>query len=64
MQLQAGRQFLHAAWLRFAHPVTKEPLEFRSPLPADLVTTLVAAARDPGLADLPDPLASFGFFAE
>ena len=30
------RQFLHAARLAFAHPVTGAPLEVRSPLPEDL----------------------------
>jgi 23S rRNA pseudouridine955/2504/2580 synthase len=30
------RMFLHAAKLSFAHPVTGEPLELSSPLPADL----------------------------
>lgn len=31
------RMFLHAAQLRFAHPVTGQPLELSSPLPADLL---------------------------
>ena len=30
------RMFLHAAQLRFAHPLTGAPLAFESPLPADL----------------------------
>ena len=30
------RQALHAAHLGFTHPITKEPLEFNSPLPADM----------------------------
>ena len=30
------RQFLHAAHLEFAHPVSGEPLSFDAPLPADL----------------------------
>ena len=30
------RQFLHAAELRFSHPVTREEMSFESPLPADL----------------------------
>lgn len=37
------RQFLHAARLRFRHPVTGEELEFASPLPADLVEGLERA---------------------
>jgi 23S rRNA pseudouridine1911/1915/1917 synthase len=34
------RQFLHAARLAFAHPVTGEQLDVRSPLPADLAAAL------------------------
>jgi len=34
------RMFLHAAKLRFAHPLTGAPLAFDSPLPADLQTFL------------------------
>jgi 23S rRNA pseudouridine1911/1915/1917 synthase len=37
------RQFLHAARLAFAHPVTGEPLDVRSPLPVDLAGALAAA---------------------
>ena len=37
------RQFLHAARLAFAHPVTGEPVEARSPLPADLAAALERA---------------------
>ena len=33
---RARRQFLHAARLSFAHPFTGEPIDVRSPLPADL----------------------------
>jgi 23S rRNA pseudouridine1911/1915/1917 synthase len=39
------RQFLHAARLRFAHPVTGEELDLASPLPADLAAALQDAAR-------------------
>ena len=38
------RQFLHAARLAFAHPVTGEPLDLASPLPADLRSALERAA--------------------
>jgi 23S rRNA pseudouridine1911/1915/1917 synthase len=38
-----GRQFLHAHRLGFRHPRTGEPLEFTSPLPADLAAALEAA---------------------
>jgi 23S rRNA pseudouridine1911/1915/1917 synthase len=39
------RQFLHAARLAFAHPLTGEPIEVRSPLPADLQQALRRAER-------------------
>jgi 23S rRNA pseudouridine1911/1915/1917 synthase len=39
------RQFLHAARLAFAHPVTGAPLDLRSPLPADLAAALERAER-------------------
>ncbi len=38
------RQFLHATRLAFPHPITGEPLETRSPLPADLAAALERAA--------------------
>jgi 23S rRNA pseudouridine1911/1915/1917 synthase len=37
------RQFLHAARLAFAHPITGEELTFESPLPADLEEALARA---------------------
>ncbi|MDO9410528.1 RluA family pseudouridine synthase [Patulibacter sp.] len=37
------RQFLHAARLSFTHPFTGEPVEVRSPLPADLAGALQLA---------------------
>jgi 23S rRNA pseudouridine1911/1915/1917 synthase len=37
------RQFLHAAHLAFDHPVTGEPIDVRSPLPADLEAALARA---------------------
>jgi 23S rRNA pseudouridine1911/1915/1917 synthase len=37
------RQFLHAARLAFAHPVTGAPVDVRSPLPADLQAALARA---------------------
>ena len=37
------RQFLHATRLAFAHPVTREPVDVRSPLPPDLAAALAAA---------------------
>jgi 23S rRNA pseudouridine1911/1915/1917 synthase len=38
------RQFLHATRLALPHPFTGEPLEVRSPLPADLAAALERAA--------------------
>jgi len=40
----APRQALHAAWLRFRHPISGEPMEFRSEWPADLAPLLARAA--------------------
>jgi 23S rRNA pseudouridine1911/1915/1917 synthase len=37
------RQFLHATRLAFTHPLTGEPVEVRSPLPADLQSALARA---------------------
>jgi 23S rRNA pseudouridine1911/1915/1917 synthase len=37
------RQFLHAARLAFPHPITGEPVECHSPLPADLASALELA---------------------
>jgi len=42
--LGLGRQFLHAARLAFAHPVTEQPVDVASPLPADLARALERAA--------------------
>jgi 23S rRNA pseudouridine1911/1915/1917 synthase len=35
-----GRQALHAAYLGFSHPVTREALSFETPLPADMTSLL------------------------
>jgi 23S rRNA pseudouridine1911/1915/1917 synthase len=40
------RQFLHAARLAFEHPVTGEPIDVTSALPADLVAALEAAEEE------------------
>jgi 23S rRNA pseudouridine1911/1915/1917 synthase len=42
-ELGLARQFLHAAHLAFVHPFTGEPVDVRSPLPADLEAALAAA---------------------
>jgi 23S rRNA pseudouridine1911/1915/1917 synthase len=39
------RQFLHAERLAFAHPVTGEPIDVVSPLPADLEAALARAGE-------------------
>jgi 23S rRNA pseudouridine1911/1915/1917 synthase len=62
--LPAKRHFLHAAWLRFRHPVSGEPVEVRSPLPPELVTALAAVAGADGSFVDPDPLEHFGFFRD
>jgi 23S rRNA pseudouridine1911/1915/1917 synthase len=41
--LGLSRQFLHAARLAFAHPVSGELLDVRSPLPEDLAAALERA---------------------
>jgi 23S rRNA pseudouridine1911/1915/1917 synthase len=62
--LPPKRHFLHAAWLRFRHPVSGAPIDLRSPLPSELVHALVAAAgADTSFADT-DPLEYFGFFRD
>lgn len=62
--LPPKRHFLHAAWLRFAHPETGEMLDLRSPLPPELHRSLAAVAEDPALLQIADPLAELGFYAE
>ena len=39
-RLRLGRNFLHAARLEFAHPLTGRPLELEAPLPAELESFL------------------------
>jgi 23S rRNA pseudouridine1911/1915/1917 synthase len=62
--LPLKRHFLHAAWLRFRHPVTGAAVEVRSPLPADLRESLAAVAHDASLARESDPLDVFGFYRD
>lgn len=61
--LPAKRHFLHAAWLRFAHPVTGEPMDVRSPLPPDLRRSLEAINED-AMELGENPLETLGFFDE
>jgi 23S rRNA pseudouridine1911/1915/1917 synthase len=58
------RHFLHAAWLRFRHPASGEPMELRSLLPPELVLALASAAGEDAGTIGPDPLEHFGFFRD
>lgn len=40
-----GRNFLHAARIAFAHPRTSQPMEFRAPLPPELLSYLQRIAQ-------------------
>jgi 23S rRNA pseudouridine1911/1915/1917 synthase len=60
--LPPKRHFLHAAWLRFRHPVTGDDVDLRSPLPTDLRAAIAQVARDPSLISAADPLDVFGFY--
>lgn len=62
--LAPKRHFLHAAWLRFRHPVTGTDLDLRSPLPPDLRAALAQVARDPSLLTNADPLDAYGFYRD
>lgn len=60
--LPPKRHFLHAAWLKFRHPLSGEVLDMRSPLPDDLKRSLAALSDMPELAKQSDPLNDFGFY--
>ncbi len=60
--LPPRRHFLHAAWLRFRHPITGEVLDLRSPLPEDLRKSLAVLSGMPELATHKDPLDVFHFY--
>lgn len=60
--LPPKRHFLHAAWLRFNHPVTGQDIDIRSPLPEDLRTAVVKVADGAIPADAADPLDLLGFY--
>ncbi|HVZ49913.1 MAG TPA: RluA family pseudouridine synthase [Gemmatimonadaceae bacterium] len=64
MALPPKRQFLHAAWLRFQHPVTGAEMDLRSPLPGDLRGSLGAASEMADLIAHPDPLEYLGFYRD
>ena len=59
----APRQALHAALLRFEHPMSGAPLSLRSEWPNDLVPVLAESAGDPNLLAQRNPLQYLGFFA-
>jgi 23S rRNA pseudouridine1911/1915/1917 synthase len=44
-RLKLGRNFLHAAQLEFAHPLTGKPLQLEAPLPEELDTFLARLER-------------------
>ena len=62
--LPARRHFLHAAWLKFRHPISGASIDLRAPLPDDLRRSIAAAANDRSLEDHPDPLDHFGFYRD
>jgi len=59
----APRQLLHAAELRFEHPITGVEVVLRSEWPRDLLPALAEAAADPNLLAQRNPLQYLGFFA-
>lgn len=60
--LPPRRHFLHAAWLRFRHPVSGQVIDLHSALPEDLRVSLAALSGMPELATHPDPLEAFHFY--
>ena len=60
--LPPKRQFLHAAWLMFQHPMTGAEVDIRSPLPVDLRESLITVSEMPELIAHPDPLEYLGFY--
>lgn len=61
--LPPKRHFLHAAWLKFRHPVSNEEIELRSPLPEDLRAALIRVSDGILSENAPDPLESLGFYS-
>lgn len=62
LALPPRRQFLHAAWLIFPHPVTGALVDLRSPLPPDLAQALAVVSGTGAPPTLSDPLDDLGFF--
>ena len=51
---QCGRVALHAALLRFRHPVSNQPLSFQAPLPDDLAGLLAFLRKGKGTEEFND----------
>ena len=62
--LSMHRHFLHAAWLRFTHPVSGQAIDLRSPLPNDLAQALATIDGSGVLQNHSDPLDYFGFYRD
>jgi 23S rRNA pseudouridine1911/1915/1917 synthase len=60
--LPPRRHWLHAAWLRFPHPVTGKVVDVRSPLPADLTASLEALSEGGSSLAAPLTLEYFQFY--
>lgn len=45
MSILCPRQFLHASYLKFVHPITRKEMEIHCPLPSDLQTVLSRLGR-------------------
>ncbi len=58
------RQALHAALLRFPHPINHAMAEFRAEWPRDLRQALAEASGDSSLLDRPNALEYLGFFKQ
>jgi 23S rRNA pseudouridine1911/1915/1917 synthase len=63
VELPPHRHFLHAAWLRFRHPITSAVMDLRAPLPADLRRSLAAVSGDEQATLAPDALTDVGFYS-
>ncbi len=63
LEALAPRQLLHAAALRFTHPVTGVQVSLTSEWPADLRAALAELAGDPNLLAEANPLQYLRFFA-
>lgn len=62
IEAHADRQALHAALLRFTHPMTQRPILCRSEWPLDLRQALQAACGEAVVLDRSNPLEYLGFF--